>query len=118
MYSANCVRNTLDNCINSTSGRTNIYFLTDRYKNDFSIVQNCLHCYNILYNTVPLSLHGQLEGIMKRNYDTLRLDFTIENETQTKAIADYYLTCMKMPDRAAEFPLRNFTTGHYRRGVE
>lgn len=118
MYSANCVRNTLENCINSTSERTNAYHLTDRYKNDFSIVQNCLHCYNILYNTVPLSLHGQLTGIMKRNYDVLRLDFSIENETQTTTVIEYYLACMKMPDKAGTFPLKDFTNGHYKRGVE
>lgn len=118
MYSANCVRNTLENCTNNTSGRDSIYRLTDRYKNDFSIVQNCLHCYNILYNTVPLSLHGQLDGIMKRNYDVLRLDFSIENEAQTKAVVDYYLTCMKMPDKTVVFPAKNFTNGHYKRGVE
>ena len=118
MYSANCVRNTLESCTNDISGRDNIYRLTDRYKTDFSIIQNCLHCYNILYNTVPLSLHGQFEGIIKRNYSVLRLDFSIENEAQTKAVVEYYLTCMKTPDKAEAFPTKNFTNGHYKRGVE
>jgi putative protease len=76
MYSANCVQNTLEGCKKDLSGKINIYRLCDRYKNTFSIEQNCLHCYNILYNTVPLSLHGQLEGILKRGYSELRLDFS------------------------------------------
>lgn len=118
MYSANCVRNTLENCIKDTSGENNRYLLTDRYKNDFSIVQNCLHCYNILYNTVPLSLHGQMEGIMKKKYDVLRLDFCMENGAQTAAIVEYYQASIKNPEQADMFPLKNFTNGHYKRGVE
>lgn len=118
MYSANCIRNTLERCIGNASEKTDICHITDRYQNDFSIVQDCLHCYNILYNTVPLSLHGQLDGILRKNYDILRLDFSIENAAQTTAIVEYYLTCMKRPKEAGVFPVKNFTNGHYKRGVE
>lgn len=118
LYSANCVRKTLGNCINDTSGKTIMYHLTDRYKNIFSITQNCMHCYNILYNTVPLSLHGQLEGILKKNYNILRLDFSIEDAVQTKAVVEYYLNIMNKRNRTIEFPMKEFTNGHYKRGVE
>ena len=57
-------------------------------------------------------------GLIKRNYNVLRLDFSIENEAQTKAVVEYYLTCMKTPDKAEAFPTKNFTNGHYKRGVE
>ena len=112
MYSANCIRNTLERCIKDTGNANNRYHLTDRYHNDITIVQNCTHCYNILYNTVPMSLHGQLEGILKKNYPVLRLDFSIESGTQTRAVIEYYLNFR------TEFPFREFTNGHYKRGVE
>lgn len=113
MYSANCVRKTLAHCIKESASANNRYYLTDRYQNRFTVVQNCIHCYNILYNTVPLSLHGQLEGILKKNYNRLRLDFSIEDGAQTKAVMEYYVS-----GKAGEFPCREFTNGHYKRGVE
>lgn len=118
MYSANCVQNTLEGCKKDLSGKMNIYRLCDRYKNVFSIEQNCLHCYNILYNTVPLSLHGQLEGILKRGYSELRLDFSMENESQTAKVISFYEGLIGNKNDKGEIPFKDFTNGHYKRGVE
>ncbi|MDE7324388.1 MAG: U32 family peptidase [Lachnospiraceae bacterium] len=118
MYSANCIRKTLDYCINDKEKENNIYRLTDRYKNVFAVRQNCIHCYNILYNTVPLSLHGQLDSVLKKNYNMLRLDFSIEDKEQTRAVIAFYLRRIKGTDTKYEFPLKEFTNGHYKRGVE
>lgn len=120
MYTANCVRKTLDSCINDTENEDNIYHLTDRYKNVFAVRQNCIHCYNTLYNTVPLSLHGQIDSILKKNYNVLRLDFSIEDREQTNAIIAYYLGLVsgRRAGTECEFPLKEFTNGHYKRGVE
>ncbi len=115
MYAANCVRKTLEHCIKDTISANNRYHLTDRYQNVFTVAQNCKHCYNILYNTVPLSLHGQLEGILKKNYNQLRLDFSIEDEAQTNTVIEYYISRMT---GNKEFPCKEFTNGHYKRGVE
>lgn len=120
MYTANCVRKTLDYCINDKENENNIYRLTDRYKNVFAVRQNCIHCYNTLYNTVPLSLHGQLDSILKKNYNVLRLDFSIEDKEQTKAVIAFYLELIhdRKSDMVHDFPLKEFTNGHYKRGVE
>lgn len=118
MYSANCIRNTLEHCIKDTLSANNMYHLTDRYHNVFSVTQNCLHCYNILYNTVPLSLHGQLESILKKNYNILRLDFSIEKEMQTRAVTEYYINLMNDTGKTPAFPYKEFTNGHFKRGVE
>ncbi len=120
MFSANCVKKTLEHCIKNATGTNNRYHLTDRYQNDITIVQNCTHCYNILYNTVPLSLHKQLAQILQKNYPVLRLDFSIEDERQTKAVIEYYLSQMTCPNtnKIVKFPLGEFTNGHYKRGVE
>jgi putative protease len=120
MYSANCIQNTLEGCINDLSGNTHIYKLTDRYKNVFSIEQNCLHCYNILYNTVPLSLHGQLDTLLKKGYGELRLDFSMESEAQTFELVDFYSSLIYEGENSGDIPsiLKDFTNGHYKRGVE
>lgn len=115
MYTANCIQNTLKGCINKKD-IGHAYMLTDRYKNDFPIVQNCVHCYNVLYNTIPVSLHGQLDGILKKGFSTLRLDFTLENGYETKNIIDYYIR--KSEGDAADFKWKDYTNGHFKRGVE
>ena len=104
MFSANCVKKTLEHCIKNNTDTDNRYHLMDRYQNDITIVQNCIHCYNILYNTVPLSLHKQLTQILQK----------------TKAVIEYYLGQMTSPntDKIAKFPFEEFTNGHYKRGVE
>ena len=80
------------------------------------MTQNCKHCYNVLYNTVPLSLHGLLEGILEKEYHQLRLDFSIEDASQTTAVIRYYAGRMTGKG-IKEFPFKKFTNGHYKRGV-
>lgn len=115
MYSANCVRKTLAHCIKDAASTDNRYHLTDRYRNVFTVIQNCEHCYNVLYNTVPLSLHGQLKGILEKEYNQLRLDFSIEDKSQTTAVIEYYVG--RMAGEHCDFPWNQFTNGHYKRGV-
>ncbi len=117
MYSANCVRKTLERCEMNTSAEQLVYYLTDRYRNQFPILQNCLHCYNVLYNTVPLSLHGQLEGMERFDFEVYRLEFTIEDLDETEAVLSYYRKRVLKGETDA-FPFEEFTNGHYKRGVE
>lgn len=122
MFSANCVRKTLEHCENRTAAKPNVFYLTDRYQNRFPILQNCLHCYNVLYNTVPLSLHGQLKALLNCNCAVYRIEFTLENETETREILEYYLDAFNHYEKGREqnidFPFNQFTNGHYKRGVE
>lgn len=115
MYSANCIQNTLKKCTHKPDGQ-NLYLLTDRYQNTFPVMQNCLHCYNILYNTVPLSLHGQMEKLQKAGFGVLRLDFTLENAKQTRDVLTYYFKEAQRAD--TDFIWKDYTNGHYKRGVE
>ncbi len=113
MYSANCIRKTVDRCTGNEklSDSPEAYRLTDRYGNVFQVVQQCRHCYNILYNTVPLSLYGQLENIKSMGFGALRLDFTVENAYEAKKILECYIN-------GKELPIKDFTNGHFKRGVE
>lgn len=117
MYSANCIRKTLDNCIMNMPQKSHLFDLTDRYRNHFTVAQNCYHCYNILYNTVPLSLHGQINSLLQKSFGVYRLDFTLENAEETSSILDFYSHIWNQ-EELLPFPCRDFTNGHYKRGVE
>lgn len=105
MITANCVLRTTDKCKKDSK---EILSLTDRYRKNFPVVRNCLHCMNIIYNSVPYSLHqdqAKWKGLSKR------LDFTLETDSEMRAVLKAFLN-------GEIFPLREYTTGHEKRGVE
>jgi len=105
MITANCILNTAERCRRGSSAKT---VLTDRYGKNFPVLRSCAHCTNIIYNCVPLSLHRELtrwEGRVR-----LRLDFTVEDKTETMAVLNTFLLG-KDPGYA------EYTTGHEKRGV-
>ncbi|HBA46928.1 MAG TPA: hypothetical protein DCZ91_03840 [Lachnospiraceae bacterium] len=83
--------------------------LKDRYRREFPVVTNCLHCMNTIYNTVPLSLH-QMISKWEGRVD-LRMDFTLESGDEVRALLDAFW-------KGAPLPLKEYTTGHEKRGVE
>ena len=64
---------------------------------------------NIIYNSVPLSLHGELQKW--KDEANLILCFTIEDGQQTYSVLDYYM-------QGKQLPFQEYTTGHEKRGVE
>lgn len=117
MYSANCVQKTLGRCEAVIDGTHRVYYLTDRYQNQFPVLQNCLHCFNILYNTVPMSLHTNKKVLFEEGFAAYRIEFTMENKDETNSILQYYIKTM-VQGKEMEFPIENYTNGHYKRGVE
>ena len=108
MVTANCVLKTAGRC---QDGITKTVTLTDRYRHDFPVETVCSHCYNVIWNCLPVSLHKSLqeyEGCLKR------LQFTTETAAQTEQILDFFM------DGGAEESEPDFayTTGHEKRGVE
>lgn len=74
MVTANCVQKTTDRCQPQENPKA--LDLIDRYHKRFPVQRNCTHCFNVIYNSVPLSLHKELckwSGLV-----TGRLDFTTE----------------------------------------
>lgn len=110
MISANCVKNTTKNC----TKQQGFSVLTDRYSKDFPVYTDCNYCYNIIYNSVPLSLHRLFEKKLT-GISGYRLDFTTENEADTAGVIQYFKEIMK---KYREPDLREYTTGHYKRGAE
>lgn len=110
MVTANCVLRTTDRCRKGDGERI---YLTDRYRKRFPVRRDCLHCMNVIYNSVPLSLHGEIlrqGGAASGNY-TKRLDFTLESGAEVRAVLDAFIS-------GQAFPFREYTTGHEKRGVE
>ena len=106
------------NCLKKTSGicrkEAGVTMLKDRYGKLFPVLNDCLCCYNIVYNSVPLSLHKQLLE-RKSRYSCYRLDFTVEDEKETEKVLLYFQKILKIYE---EPPYQEYTTGHYKRGVE
>lgn len=115
MITANCVEKTTKNCLKNTDGVINTRNLVDRYHKTFPVELNCMHCMNIIYNSVPLSLHTQCIKWMQKT--DLRLNFTVENSDEMMRIIEYFAAVMSNK-KIPEIPYKEYTTGHEKRGVE
>ncbi|MBQ2936828.1 MAG: U32 family peptidase [Lachnospiraceae bacterium] len=112
MITANCLKKTSDCCDKKPGYVT----LTDRYRKEFPVYTNCSCCYNVIYNSVPLSLHKLFEEKkLLGNLDACRLDFTIESGKETAELINYF---MGLYHKYKEPSYTEFTTGHLKRGVE
>ena len=81
MITANCIAKTGGACRlkNGEKMEQGVFHqLTDRYQKKFPVFVNCEHCYNVIYNTIPLSLHQNLEKLRNIGIRNFRLDFTTE----------------------------------------
>ena len=125
MVTANCIRTTTTGC--DLGKRTDFYdftknentmFLHDRYETKFPVVCDCSHCFNIIYNSVPLSLHGYLQRFERENPAGFRIDFTIEPALEVTEILNYFHTSCCNLSNSKEPPYQNYTKGHLARGVE
>ena len=131
MVTANCVAKTTDRCmLADKAGRSStgaphrdpasqtIVQLTDRYRKNFPVTLNCVHCMNIIYNSVPLSLHGEWNKWSR--ITDMRIDFTIESEQEMLSILDFYADIYTNGAQKGEnrVPFKEYTTGHEKRGVE
>ena len=83
--------------------------LCERYHKDFPVISDCMHCMNIIYNSVPLVLLRDLPRWKDRA--RLRLDFTVESPEEMCNVLDTFLL-------GTQTELGEYTTGHEKRGVE
>ena len=77
-------------------------------KNVYKIVSH-----NIIYNSVPLSLHKKYNKDLPGFY---RLQFSIEDMNEMKRLLDYYFKWMQ--DVQTLFPVKEYTAAHENRQVE
>ncbi len=113
MTTAGCVHRTVEHC-DRKEGR---YMLVDRYKKEFPTVNCCRYCYNIIYNSEPLSLLNQKAEIERLAPASLRLCFTLEGKNEMKEILKDFLDVFAggAPGKKPDY---GYTKGHLKRGVE
>lgn len=120
MISAGCVKKTLGTCSGFQnklhSEKLSIY---DRMDNELKITTNCLDCYNIIWNAHPTSLHKKLTNIQDAGcFDHYRIDMSVESQKECADIISYYLDSLKSESVSDIFKNAEYTTGHFKRGVE
>lgn len=110
MITANCVGKTMGHCLHKEGAGT---VLSDRYQKKFPVVFCCENCYNLIYNSVPLSLHKQCAAGEAET--AWRLSFTVESGAQTEQILQFFKSLPENPEACP--PYAEYTTGHEKRGV-
>ena len=110
MITAGCLEKTSRSC----KKRSGVNILTDRYGKCFPVYHDCLCCYSIIYNSVPLSLHSIFDDAPNLAA-RCRLDLTIEKGEEAEWLIDYY---QAIAGGRREPAKGEYTTGHYKRGVE
>ncbi|MCR5337375.1 MAG: U32 family peptidase [Lachnospiraceae bacterium] len=126
MVSAQCLRSTNKSCmmeLGSSQQRrreaAEPLVLQDRIKKRFPVILHCDRCENTIYNTVPLSLHRDMDKVQKllsQGIRALQISFTVESGAQTQEILSFFLDS----EAKGTVPrsLSDFTRGHFLKGVE
>lgn len=112
MVSAQCVQNTRKGC----NGLCSVNILKDRYNKEFSAVSECRDCLSTIYNSVPISLHKDMDLIRRLKPYSVRLMFTTEDRDSTLSIINGF-SGLLFEGKEYE-PDYEYTRGHLLRGVE
>lgn len=107
MVSAQCVHKNSYKCDRTLQ----ITYLKDRYNKIFPVWNNCSECYNIIYNSCPTVLFNNIQKIKNAGIDALRLDFTFEKPEEID-------TVMAAFESNSADGIKEYTNGHFKRGVE
>ncbi len=89
--------------------------IRDRKNTVFPVRHECSYCYNVIYNSVPLSLFREMEDIERADIESLRLDFTIESQKEAADILEAFIF-KDVESLNSHIP--QYTKGHFRKGVE
>ncbi len=112
MITAQCLEKNNHSC----TKRNAEHVLTDRMGVSFPTRCVCPYCYNIIYNSVPLSLLTEFDTLKKLGFSDIRLQFTTETAAETAGIirlAVHNLQAGRTDDIDGDH-----TKGHFLRGVE
>lgn len=113
MVSAQCIKKTLGSC----QHKSDSLFLKDRMNKKFCVKNYCEECYNVIYNTAPLSLLGLVCESLALKPEGIRLDFTIEDPREAAAVTKEFIRAFYKAEPEL-MPTYDFTRGHFKRGIE
>ena len=114
MITAGCVRKTAGEC---SREEKEMFCLEDRKGMRFPVRCVCGHCSNVIYNSLPLSLHNYVsksDPLLMRAAGWV-LSFTTESGEETEQILRFYMTHGRETEGGKIF--RDFTTGHFRKSA-
>ncbi|MBU3126114.1 DUF3656 domain-containing U32 family peptidase [Clostridium tagluense] len=100
-----------DNKTCSEKCTSGCYTLKDRMNEEFRINTD-KYCRSYIYNNVPVNLISNMTEIIKNNISCFRLDFIHENYEETLEVLRNYIK------RTWSTEFKDYTRGHYKRGVE
>ena len=114
MLSAQCVKKTISGC--NKAG--DVVKICDDKGNTFYSKAFCDECVNVIYNGIPLVLFDKLHPdiINSLGLSSVRINFTLENETEVYNVLNYYETMLN--DEPVKKLNIKYTTGHFNRGVD
>ncbi len=115
MVSAQCLFESTSGCKKCKEG--NEGNLVDRLGKSFYVQANCNGCYNIIYNGQPLSLLKYTREINDLRPRNIRLDFTFETAEEVQKVLSAYITEFYQKGKTM-VEITDYTTGHFKRGVE
>lgn len=113
MVSAQCITRTVKSCTHDRG----LLMLKDRTGAMLPVKNHCRFCYNTIYNPSPVSLLGNEDLIRRMGLERIRLQFTVEDVEQTGKVLEAFSASF-MGGKAMEPPFKDFTRGHFKRGVE
>lgn len=113
MISAQCVKKTREGC----TKRPEMLQLTDRQHKHFYVYNECEFCYNKIYNGLPTMLMDKKKELLSLHPAAFRLHFTMETEGQMAALLKSFREIFReeVPEKNI---LKDFTRGHFTRGIE
>lgn len=112
MVTAGCINKNLKTC----TKKNEEFVLVDRYKTSFKVKNICRFCYNLIYNSLPISLLSVKSDLKKIASTGIRLQFTYEDFEETKRIIDKYIRSFVLDENIDE--IEKSTRGHFKRGIE
>lgn len=112
MVTANCIAKTSGTCLKGQK-KDKVFSLKDRYRKEFPVSLHCDFCYNILYNSVPISLHAKVSD--KKLSTAMRISFTVEDKAETAKVLEFFGGLLQ--GKKCEPPYAEYTLGHEKRGV-
>ena len=129
MLTANCLKNTLNKC----SGKRGTLCdyentgITDRTGRRLPVSYDCMHCNNIIWNSVPVSLFKKTKKLksMADKYNLIyRIDFTVEKPSEVSDILDAYVKVLYSDNKDGSkdadkvLSAMDYTAGHFERSAD
>lgn len=111
MVSAQCVQNTKKGCNHNNE----LNILKDRLNKTFIAQSECTECLSIIYNSVPVSLHKDIDLIKRLSPYSIRLMFSCEEGNDVIEVINGFYGLLN--EDKEYYPDFEYTRGHLLRGV-